>query len=257
MEEFAFEVDKAEEIKDRKVAGIIAISAFLLLLAILHFLGYRIPTPPLPEQLLYKDMEMELIPVELQQLPTGTGGGGSGTPTKAEKAEDTPEQMEELLTQSSSSSHVKSGGSNHTNTTKPNNNPPSAQHVSDNPFGTGGSGGGSGTGNGHGIGNDDGNGNGPGSGGDGSGGNVKRFLVQHPNTTNIQSDENCKIVLSVLVDPNGEIIGKPTFIKNGSTTNDMVLINQVINVVKDQAKFNKVTGSKNVKEAIVIRISAN
>lgn len=257
MDEFAFETVKAEEIKDRKVAGIIAISAFTLLLAILHFLGYRIPTPPLPEQLLYKDMEMELVPVELQNLPTGTGGGGSGTPTKAEKAEDTPEQMEELLTQSSSSSHVKSGGSNHTNTTKPNNNPPSAQHVSDNPFGTGGSGGGSGTGNGHGIGNDDGNGNGPGSGGDGSGGNVKRFLVQQPNTNNIQSDENCKIVLSVLVDPSGDIIGKPTFVKNGSTTNDMVLINQVINIVKDQARFNKVTGSKNVKEAIVIRISAN
>jgi hypothetical protein len=257
MDEFAFETVKAEEVKDRKVAGIIAISAFTLLLAILHFLGYRIPTPPLPEQLLYKDMEMELVPLELQDLPTGTGGGGSGTPADVEKSNQTPPQMEQVLTQNNSSTHVKSGNSNHTNTNTPNNNPPTGQNVSNNPFGTGGSGGGSGTGNGHGIGNDDGNGTGPGSGGDGSGGNVKRFLVQQPNTNNIQSDENCKIVLSVLVDPNGNIIGKPTFVKNGSTTNDMVLINQVINIVKDQARFNKVSGSKNVKEAIVIRISAN
>mgnify|MGYP006199295569 CR=1 FL=1 len=257
MEEFAFEVDKVEEVKDRKVAGIIAVSAFALLLAILHFLGYRIPTPPLPEQLLYQDMEMELVPLELEELPVGTGGGGSGTPAKVEQTDKTPPQMEQILTQNNSNTHVKSGGSNHTNTNVPNDNPPSGQHVSDNPFGTGGSGGGSGTGNGHGIGNDDGNGNGPGSGGDGSGGNVKRFLVQQPNTNNIQSDENCKIVLSVLVDPSGNIIGKPTFVKNGSTTNDMVLINQVINIVKDQARFNKVSGSRNVKEAIVIRINAN
>lgn len=257
MEEFGLETERTYEIKDRKVAGIIALSAFVLLLAILHFLGYRIPTPPLPEQLLYKDMEMELVPLELEDLPTGTGGGGSGTPAKVEQTDKTPPQMEQVLTQHSSSTHVKSGSSNMTNTNTPNNNPPSGQHVSDNPFGTGGSGGGSGSGNGHGIGNDDGNGTGPGTGGDGSGGNVRRYLVEEPNTTNIKSDENCKIVLSVLVDPSGNIIGKPTFVKSSSTTNDMVLINQVVNAVKNQARFNKIDGSKNMKQAITIRIVAN
>lgn len=256
MEEFAFETVKAEEIKDRRVAGIIALSAFLLLLAILHFLGYRIPTPPLPEQLLYKDMEMELVPLELQDLPKGGGGGGSGTPAQVEKSNQTPPQMEQVLTQNNSSTHVKSGNSNMTNTHTPTNNPPTGQHVSDNPFGTGGSGGGSGSGNGHGIGNDDGDGRGPGNG-PGEGGNVKRFLVEKPNTNNLQSDENCTIVLSVLVDPNGNIIGTPTFIKNGSSATDMTLINQVISIVKNQARFNKAAVTKNMKEAIVIRISAN
>ena len=98
MEEFGLETEKTYEIKDRKVAGIIALSAFVLLLAILHFLGYRIPTPPLPEQLLYKDIEMELVPLELQDLPTGTGGGRSGTPAKVEQTDKTPPQMEQVLT---------------------------------------------------------------------------------------------------------------------------------------------------------------
>lgn len=256
MEEFAFETVKTEEIKDRKVAGIIALSAFVLLLAILHFLGYRIPTPPLPEQLLYKDMEMELIAVELQDLPTGTGGGGSGTPAKVEQADKTPPQMEQVLTQHSSNSHVQSGNSNMTNTNTPNNNPPSGQNVSNNPFGTGGSGGGDGRGNGHGIGNDNGNGEGDGNG-PGRGGDPERHWVEKPNTNSIQSDESCVIVLSVLVDPNGNIIGKPTFVKNGSNTNDMTIINQVINVVKNQGRFNKVTVTKNMKVPVVIRISAN
>lgn len=256
MEEFAFETVKAEEIKDRKVAGIIAISAFALLLAILHFLGYRIPTPPLPEQLLYQNMEMELIPMELQELPTGTGGGGSGTPAKVEQADKTPPQMEQVLTQNNSNTHVKSGNSNITNTNTPNNNPPSGQNVSNNPFGSGGSGGGNGSGNGHGIGNDNGNGEGPGSG-PGSGGDPERYWVEKPNTNSIKSDESCVIVLSILVDPSGNIIGKPTFVKNGSNTNDMTVINQVINVVKNQGRFNKVNTSRNMKVPVVIRISAN
>ncbi len=257
MEEFAFETVKTEEIKDRKVAGIIALSAFVLLLAILHFLGYRIPTPPLPEQLLYKDMEMELIEVELQDLPVGTGGGGSGTAANVEQSDRTPPQTQQVLTQHSSSTHTSSGNSSINNTQTPTDNPASAQNTSSNPFGgTGGSGGGTGTGNGHGIGNDNGNGEGNGNG-PGRGGDPERHWVEKPNTNSIQTDESCVIVLSILVDPNGNIIGKPTFVKNGSNTNDMTIINQVINVVKNQGRFNKVTATKNMKVPVVIRISAN
>ena len=256
MEEFAFETEKAEEIKDRKVAGIIAVSALVLLLAILHFLGYRIPTPPLPEQLLYKDMEMQLLDVELEELPVGTGGGGSGTPAKVEQSDRTPPQMEQILTQTKSNTSIKSGNSNINNTSNPTDNPPSGRQTSNNPFGTGGSGGGNGTGNGHGIGNDNGDGSGPGNG-PGSGGNPERHWVERPNTNSIQSDESCVIVLSILVDPNGNIVGKPTFVKNGSNTNDITLINQVINAVKETGKFNKVNVTKNMKVASVIRISAN
>ncbi|WP_343747638.1 hypothetical protein [Fluviicola sp.] len=253
----SYEMEKTYESKDRKIAGIISISALVLILTILHFLGYRIPTPPLPEQLLYKDMEMELIPVEVVEVKPGGGGGGSGKPANAQKTETTPEQMEQVLTQSSSSTHVKSGNSSFSNTTKPNNNPPSAQNTSTDPFsGKGGSGGGDGSGKGHGIGNDTGDGNGQGTG-PGSGGDVNRYLVSKPNTNNISSDENCTIVFSVLVAPDGSIIGKPTYVKASSTTNDMTLINQVIKAIESQARFNKVETTKNMKQAITIRITAN
>jgi outer membrane biosynthesis protein TonB len=160
-----------------------------------------------------------------------------------------------LTQKGNSTTHVTSGNSNTTNTNTPNNNPPSGQHVSDNPFGTGGSGGGSGRGNGTGFGDDNGSGTGPGNG-NGSGGEVRRYLVEQPNTTNIQSDENCTIVLSVLVDADGNIIGQPVFAKGASSTNNIALINQVINVVKREARFNKAPGAKNIKQAITIRIVA-
>lgn len=251
-----YEIERSNEHKDRKVAGIIAIASLAILLLILHFLGYTIPTPPLPEQLLYKDMEMELIALDPIVYDEGTGGGGSGTPMKTEKTETTPPQMEQVLTQKTSTSSVKSGASNTTNTTKPNDNPPSGQNTSTNPFGTGGSGGGTGTGNGSGLGNDNGSGTGPGNG-DGSGGAVRRYLVEQPNTSNIRSDENCTIVLSVLVDADGNIVGQPIFAKGASTTNNTVLINQVINIVKKEARFNKAPGAKNLKQAITIRLIAN
>ncbi|HRP53246.1 MAG TPA: hypothetical protein PLI97_07020 [Fluviicola sp.] len=251
-----YEIEREKSNKDRKLAGLISVSALLIILAILHFLGYSIPTPPLPEQLLYKDMKMELIPLDPVVYDEGTGGGGSGTPMKTEKAETTPPQMEQMVTQKSSTTHVKSGNSNTTNTNQVNNNPPSGQNTSDNPFGTGGSGGGDGHGNGNGFGDDNGNGSGPGNG-NGSGGAVRRYLVEQPNTSNIKSDENCTIVLSVLVDADGNIVGQPIFAKGASTTNNTVLINQVIAIVKREARFNKAPGAKNLKQAITIRLIAN
>lgn len=251
-----YEIEREKSNKDKKLAGLISVSTLLIILVILHFLGYSIPTPPLPEQLLYKDMKMELIPLDPVVYDEGTGGGGSGTPMKTEKAETTPPQMEQMVTQKSSTTHVKSGNSNTTNTNQVNNNPPSGQNTSDNPFGTGGSGGGDGHGNGNGFGDDNGNGSGPGNG-NGSGGAVRRYLVEQPNTSNIKSDENCTIVLSVLVDADGNIVGQPIFAKGASTTNNTVLINQVIAIVKREARFNKAPGAKNLKQAITIRLIAN
>ncbi len=252
-----YEIERTNEQKDRKIAGFIVIIACAISISVLHFLSYSIPTPPLPEQLLYKDMKMELIPLEAVVYDAGTGGGGSGTPMKSEKAETTPPQTEQALTQKgNSTTHVTSWNSNTTNTTRPNNNPPSGQHVSDNPFGTGGSGGDTGRGNGTGLGDDNGSGTGPGNG-NGSGGEVRRYLVAQPNTSNIKSDENCTIVLSVLVDAEGEIIGQPIFAKGASTTNNTVLINQVINLVKKEARFNKAPGAKNIKQAITLKLIAN
>jgi|GEM_PF-5308990 len=243
------ETEQTYGIKDRKIAGIIAFAAFVLLAALLGFIGYRISNQPLPEK--SSTEEMTLVPLDPQILEQVRKGGQGGTPVKAERSKTTPQQMEQVLAQQNSASHVKSGNSNITNTNTPNKNPSSAQHVSDNPFATGGINGGKYRGtNPDGM-RDDQNSESK------STEKVNRFLVKVPNTDNIKSDESCKIVLAVLVDPNGTIIGSPTIVKGNSTTNNMALVNQVINTVKNQAQFNKVNATKNTKETIAIRIIAN
>lgn len=252
--DYLAERDKSN--KDRRIAGIVAISSFVSLMLILHFLGYTIPTPPLPAQLLYKDAELELIPLEDIVYDEGTGGGGSGTPTNAPVDQNTP-QMQQVLTQHSSTTHHASGNSNHTNTNTPTNNPPSAQNHSTNPFGgTGGSGGGSGSGNGSGVGNYDGSGSGAGNG-NGSGGAIKRTIVQKPNSSNINSDENGKVVLKVNVNENGDVVGTPTVIRDKTSIEDISVINQVISLVKSQAKWNKAPGAAVFSTAITVSLTAN
>ena len=243
------ETEQTYGIKDRKIAGIIAFTAFVLLSALLGFIGYRISNPSQPK--LVPSEEMTLVPLNPQILEQARKGGQSGTPAKAKRSRTTPPQMTQVLTQQSSTSHAKSGNSSITNTQTPNNNPSSVKQVSDNPFATGG------------INDGKYRGNDPEGMYDNqesiskSTEKVNRFLVKVPNTNNIKSDENCKIVLTALVDPDGAIIGNPTSLKGSSTTNNMALINQVISTVKNQARFNKVEATKNTKETIVIRIIAN
>lgn len=243
------ETEQTYGIKDRKIAGIIAFAAFVLLSALLGFIGYRISNPSLPKPV--PSEEMTLVPLNPQILEQVSKGGQSGTPVKAEKSKTTPPQMAQILTQQSSTSHEKSGNSNITNTQTPNNNPSGAKYLSENPFATGG------------INEGKYRGKDPEGMRDDQISDSKltektdRFLVKVPNTNNIKSDENCKIVLTVLVDPNGTIIGNPSIVKSSSTTNNMALINQVIGTVKNQARFNKVDATKNTKETITIRIIAN
>lgn len=247
--DYSVETEKAIRLRDRKIAGIAAFTAFGLLAILLCFIGYRISNPPLSKPAAYE--EMAFIPLDPQILEQVRQGGQSGTPARTNKTETTPLQTEQVLTTASSSEHVTAGNSNITNTHIPNNNPAGAKHVSDNPFGTGGINGGKYRGNNtEGILDTQNEDPRPAE-------IVKRFLVAQPNTSSIQSDENCKILLSVLVDPDGNIVGSPVFAKGSSTTNDMILINQVIHVVKNQAQFNKIKGTKNTKETIAIRITAN
>jgi hypothetical protein len=247
--DFSVETEKAIQLKDRKIAGIVAFTAFSLLLTLLCFIGYRISNPPLSKPAAYE--EMAFIPLDPQILEQVRQGSQSGTPAKTKKTETTPLQTEQVLTTASSSSHVTSGNSNITNTSVPNNNPSGAKHVSDNPFGTGGINDGKFRGSNP-LGTHDDQDEIP-----KSPENTARFLITAPNTNDIQSDENCKVVLSVTVAPDGAIVGNPTFVKNGSTTNDMVLIEQLIKIVKAQAKYNKVNTTKNTKVALVIRITAS
>jgi hypothetical protein len=247
---FSIETEKTVRLKDRKIAGIVAFSAFALLIILLCFIGYRISNPALSKPAVSE--EMTYVPLDPQMLEqVRQGSQAAGTPAKTSKTETTPLQTEQVLTTQSSSAHVASGNSNITNTHIANNHPSGAKHVNDNPFGTGGINDGKFRGSHIWSTRDDQN------------EDLKpvektaRFLVATPNTQDIKSDENCKIVLSVLVDPEGNIVNTPAFVKNGSTTNDMTLINEVIRVVKNQARYNKIDGAKNAKVAMVIRVNAN
>lgn len=247
---FSIETEKTIQLKDRKIAGIVAFSAFALLITLLCFIGYRISNPQLSKTAVAE--EPAYIPLDAQ-LPEQVhpGSHAAGTPAKTNKSETTPLQTEQVLTAKSSAVHVSSGNSNITNTHISNNNPSGAKHVSDNPFGTGGIHDGKFRGrNLWGTRDDQNEDPKPIE-------NTSRFLITAPNTNNIKSDENAKIVLSVIVDPDGNIVSKPTFVKNGSTTNDVALIEQVIKAVNEQAKFNKINTAKNTKTALVIRIVAN
>lgn len=247
--EWSAKTEQAYKINDRKVARISAISTFALLAIVLSFVGYQISRPQLPSTSAQE--ETEYIPLDAQFLEQLGSGGGAGSPADVSHAKTTPPQMQEILHASESAVHSQSGNSAITNSPTPTDQASVAKYTADNPFGTGGIDGK----NSRGTVGKDWTDDEPAhlKGGE----KINRFLVEKPNTNSIQSDENCTIVLSVLVNPNGTIIGNPTFVKSHSTTNDLILINQVISVVKNQAQFNKVNTAKNTKESISIRITAN
>lgn len=242
------ETEQTYGIKDRKIAGITAFTAFVLLAALLGFIGYHISNRSLPKQTASE--EMTLIPLDLQVLEQLQKSGRSGSPAKTTEAKTTPAQMEQLLAATHRSEHVKSGNSNITNTSAPNNHPSGAKYLSENPFTTGGINGGKYRGKNPFWMQDDQN-------DDPEPVNGPRELISLPNTSSIVSDENCRIVLSVLVDPDGNITGNPTLVKSASTTTDMSLIKEVISVVKNQAKYNKVKTTTTMKVALTIRITAS
>ena len=65
----------------------------------------------------------------------------------------------------------------------------------------------------------------------------KRHLLTIPNFSNLNSDSDCVICLIVKVDRNGKIVGTPTVDRSRTTTDNLVLINQLIEVVKREAIY--------------------
>lgn len=182
------------------------------------------------------------------------GGGGSGTPDNS-KFDPTPNPMMQMEGILPTVTPFKPGKGN-SNTGKDPNEEPSSREPS--PFhGTGGKGGGKGKGKGTGLGNDDGPGEGPGFG-PGKGGDAKRTIVKKPNAANIDSDEDCIIVLKVSVDADGNVIGTPTLIRDKTTTANSVIINEVIRLVKSEAKYNQAKeGTPVFSTAITVKVSAS
>jgi hypothetical protein len=244
--------------KDRRLAAVVAIGTAAIAFLVLHFLTYRIPMPPLPEQLKYQDMEAEFIELEAASLPetVNSGGGGGGDGVNAPKSDKFVEQMEEVAQTNNSNYHAPSGKSNHTNTTKPTNNGSSTQNQDDNPFNNdGGSGTGKGGGNGSGLGKHTGGGEGDGDG-DGKG-PVTRTRISEPNTREIHSDEDCNIKFNIRIDETGRIVGTPAVVRAGTTTTDEVLIKKVAALVARDTRYNAVKGAKIVTKTITVHINAN
>jgi len=118
-----------------------------------------------------------------------------------------------------------------------------------NPFGNGGSG------------NVAGNGNRTepfleGQSGPGNGAPNNRYLIQKPDTRDIQCDETCELAFIVTVNELGEIVGEPILDKSGTTTTDSVLIKKVLTLVKEQTKYSPMKGAGNLKKTIRVKLNA-
>lgn len=246
MEKEKVDRTKLEYKKDKRVSLFYTLLGGIVFFLLLQFNGYKIPTPPLPEQLLYKNAELDLIPVELESEPLTTNGGsqgGAGTPSNDPLTNKPNPQTQKILTDNNSKVGVNSGQSTRTNTDHVTQNTATTIQKSDNPFGTGG---GSDHGTGSGVfGNDNGAGNGKGKGnglGDGNGnGTGERKRLNNLNTSGLQSNQDCTIKMRLSVNAEGNIVAIEVL--PGTTTNNQKLIQQITSLVKQQIKYNKRTGA--------------
>lgn len=109
-------------------------------------------------------------------------------------------------------------------------------------------GGGSGTGSGKGgkLGNND-NGSEP----------TSRMMIIGPKTSNLKSDQDCNIVFSIVIDATGNVVGTPTVDMSRTTTLNQELIHKVSGIVKEEVRYTKSSGAKNITKTITVHIDAN
>ena len=194
----------------------------------------------------------------IETVPTPykiVGGGGSGTPDNS-KYDPTPNDMlQEPGFMPTVTTIKKPGKGNKNNGKNPNEE---ASTTVKSPFsgGTGGSGGGDKGGKGKGFGNDTGPSEGPGFGPN-KGGTKIRKLLKKPSVSSIQSDENCTVALKIRFNADGDVVGTPIYDRTNSTTNNTVIINEVIRLVKLEMKIEKDPGSAVVEKPFKFSISAN
>lgn len=85
----------------------------------------------------------------------------------------------------------------------------------------------------------------------------KRTIIYKPNFSAIQSTENCQIMLKITINSEGNISGQPIVVKDSrTTTSNMELINQVVEIVKKETVYSK--SDKEFETAfLTIKISAH
>lgn len=182
------------------------------------------------------------------------GGGGSGTPDDAPKDLHPKPMVAKPTTPVASTNHQKTGEGNKT-TGDNTHNPATAKNP--NPFASGsdGSGGGNNGGNGHGFGGDNGNGQGNGNG-PGRGGATGRTRIKTPNSDDIISDEDCKVVFSIIVNASGDVISA-TENRGATTTSNSSLIAKARSLVIRETKYSAKPGAANFTTTITLRFQAH
>jgi hypothetical protein len=71
----------------------------------------------------------------------------------------------------------------------------------------------------------------------------KRYLLSKLGTADIRSNENCKVVVKITVNEKGELISDPILVRSGTTTSDQHVIDEVIRIVKNEARFTEGTAA--------------
>lgn len=250
---YALEINSKS--KTDNIKGLLAsLFTFVLLFLLLKFVTYGyIQEEPIEDVIEIAEELPDAITMHKFET-SEKQGGGSGTPTDAPYQKEFSAQAEKTIRDPNSTSTNTSiqGESNHTNQTESTKNPATTNNPdTDLKFNSGGSGGGKNGGNGKGFGNDDGNGDGPGKGE----GRKARVRQNDPNTNNISSNVSCKISLKLTVNAEGDVIRAENIVAKTTTTNQTV-INQLISNVKDQVKYNKVSGSTTETVFLTVNISA-
>jgi hypothetical protein len=245
----------------------VIILLFSIALFIITLLGFTFRTTVHDLPISYVDttlMTLEAPPLEeIKTLETpykivGGGGGGSAGAASDARIDKTPEEeTKKEDVQKESDVHKQSGNSIKT-TGDNNTNPNTTLIKGKNPFGGGAqhgegagifgrdSGPGSGVGTGNGI-------NGQ-NGGTGGGGARKKLTSLNPD--DIQSNEDCTVQLTVFINAEGNVI-RAEKISNQTTTANSQLISQLINLVKQQIRYDKRPGTALQKQVLTIKVKAS
>lgn len=204
---------------------------FLLVMFLLFFIKYHEPDPPKVTPSLPITMADEGI----DEFEIHNAGGGAPSETQTPQ-ETTSEPAQEQPTQDESpvTSPTGTGSSNETSTT-------SQEPAS--PFSGGGSGGQGTDGSGGGFGADEGPGTGSGEAGTGGTGDRVRLnnIQSKPKTPN---SNECFIALKLTIDARGVVVAASVVRANTTTTNQR-LIEEVIDLVKKEVRYEEKPNSRN------------
>lgn len=215
---------------DVRKAIVASILFMITLLIVLWVLKYEMADPPPKDYILPAQMDLEVINLKEFQVQKG---GGAGRPSDAKVDPNPPKTVEQVLTNPKSSRTTNSGKGKITNTNKSDAEATSPVK-SDNPFGQQGRGETDGPGKGKkGLGPD----TGPGEG-EGGTDTKPRIRLNDPNSDDIYTNVNVTVRVKVTINANGDVV-KAMNISSVTTTTDQRLINQVLELVKQQAKYNK------------------